>query len=256
MITLDGTQIVPTLFPDGTKQVWKLNEKLLTPVLPYPKFPAYIKWTYENDGELLQLAQLKVLLDSLDRKTKLEIEYLPYGRQDKQVSNEATFGLHPFAKLLNTLKFDDITILDPHSPIAIQAIVGARAYYPTLLVEQVILDNGIDILCFPDHGAQEKYAKMYTGTPNVFANKIREASTGAILETKLNGSVKNQRVLIVDDICDGGATFTSLAKVLKENGANYVGLYVTHGIFSKGIQLLLEAGIDKVSYTHRQGEIK
>ena len=256
MLTLDGTQIVSTVFPDGTKQIWKLNEELLTPALPYPESPAHIKWAYENDGELIELAQLKVLLDSLHRKTKLEIEYLPYARQDKQVSNDATFGLYPFALLLNTMKFDDIVILDTHSPSAIQAIVGARTYYPTLLVEQVILDNGIDILCFPDHGAQEKYAKMYTGMPSVFANKIREQSTGIILETKLNGSVEGQRVLIIDDICDGGATFTSLAKVLKENGATYVGLYVTHGIFSKGIQVLLDAGIDKVSYTHRQGEIK
>ena len=76
------------------------------------------------------------------------------------------------------------------------------------------------------------------------------------METKIEGSVINKRVLIVDDICDGGATFTSLAKVLKNAGAVYIGLHVTHGIFSKGIQVLLEAGVDKVSFTHRQGEIK
>ena len=33
------------------------------------------------------------------------------------------------------------------------------------------------------------------------------------------------------DICDGGRTFIELAKVLKDNGAKRVTLYVTHGIF-------------------------
>ena len=36
------------------------------------------------------------------------------------------------------------------------------------------------------------------------------------------------------DICDGGQAFLPIAKQLKEKGA-LVYLYVTHGIFSKGL---------------------
>ena len=46
--------------------------------------------------------------------------------------------------------------------------------------------------------------------------------------------------LIVDDICDGGGTFIPLAKKLKNAGAKTVTLYVTHGIFSKGLDPLKE----------------
>ena len=48
------------------------------------------------------------------------------------------------------------------------------------------------------------------------------------------------RFLIVDDICDGGRTFLEAAKILKEETTGKLFLYVTHGIFSKGIDELLE----------------
>ena len=255
MIKLNfNKEVKVTHFPDGTGQVWKLDPELL---VGFPeKNIAAVIWSFESESELLYLAQLKALLDTTGRKTKLTIQYLPYARQDKEVSNDATFGLYPFAKLLNSLKFDIVSILDPHSTVALDLIENSYATFPEAQVNELVVEDKIDILCFPDKGAQTKYASIYPFVPNVFANKIREQSTGLILETTLNGSVEGKRVLIVDDICDGGATFTSLSKVLKDSGASYVGLYVTHGIFSKGIQVLLDAGIDKVSYTHLQGEAK
>ena len=50
-------------------------------------------------------------------------------------------------------------------------------------------------------------------------------------------------VLIVDDISDGGASFKFLAQKLKAEGFQKVGLFVTHGIFSKGLKVL-EKDID------------
>lgn len=48
------------------------------------------------------------------------------------------------------------------------------------------------------------------------------------------GDVKDKNLLIIDDICDGGGTFIQLAEKLKGLGAAKIGLFVTHGIFSKG----------------------
>ena len=45
--------------------------------------------------------------------------------------------------------------------------------------------------------------------------------------------------LIVDDICDGGATFIELGKLLKEHYPNNtLFLVVTHGFFTKGLSEL------------------
>jgi ribose-phosphate pyrophosphokinase len=49
-------------------------------------------------------------------------------------------------------------------------------------------------------------------------------------------------IFIVDDICDGGRTFTEVAKAIKEN-KKYTGkiyLVVTHGIFSAGFDFLVQ----------------
>ena len=39
-------------------------------------------------------------------------------------------------------------------------------------------------------------------------------------------------ILIVDDLCDGGGTFLGIAN--QAEGTVPLGLYITHGIFSKG----------------------
>jgi ribose-phosphate pyrophosphokinase len=41
--------------------------------------------------------------------------------------------------------------------------------------------------------------------------------------------------VITDDICDGGMTFIHVAQRLKALSAERVVLFVTHGIFSKGL---------------------
>lgn len=113
MIYLDDVPVYPTQFPDKTSQVWKLN---LT-----GKSLAQVTWNFESEAEFLQLAQIKTLLDSESIEATLKIDYLPYARQDKPVSNYATFGLHTFAKLLNTLRFNIVFLIDPHSKEAFTA---------------------------------------------------------------------------------------------------------------------------------------
>lgn len=77
------------------------------------------------------------------------------------------------------------------------------------------------------------------GLRDVFcASKIRDSKTGKITDTTFHDEVKGRKVLIVDDICDGGRTFIELGKLLREKQAETIYLYITHGIFSKGLQAL------------------
>ena len=75
--------------------------------------------------------------------------------------------------------------------------------------------------------------------PVTFCEKERDVSTGWITGFKLESPeiVVGKDILITDDICDGGMTFLKCAEALKEAGANSVSLYVTHGIFSKGLDI-------------------
>lgn len=242
MIYLNDLLITPTLFPDNTSQVWKLPTDLLI----VNQSNASVKWTFDNEGEFLQLAQLKTLLDKYIEDVSLELTYLPYGRQDKKVSNDSTFALTTFAKLLNTLNFQRIVINDPHSNIATDLIKNSIAVFPMEELHRTLIETDNGIICYPDKGALYKYSEVFSSYTYIFGEKVRDQSTGNITSYKLVGNPKDQKVLIVDDICDGGATFKLLAKELLAAGAKEVNLFVSHGIFSRGLKTLKESGIKRI----------
>lgn len=52
---------------------------------------------------------------------------------------------------------------------------------------------------------------------------------------------KQDKILIVDDLCDGGATFIAEARYLKQKFPNIeINLFVYHGLFTKGVDHLLD----------------
>lgn len=245
MISINNSEVNPTIFPDNTSQIWKISELLL-------QTNPLITWEFTHEGEFMQLAQLKHLFDSRGRECDLVLKYLPYGRQDKDVSNDTTFALHTFAKLLNALEFRAITIIDPHSDVALKVINRSYAVYPADELHRVIKLTKAEMVCYPDKGAQNKYTKIYN-YDFIYGKKVRDQATGNITNYEVVGFCKGRRVLIVDDICDGGATFRLLARDLLTAGAKEVNLFVTHGIFSKGLKPLKEAGISRI-FT-KDGEI-
>lgn len=241
MIYINGNPLNSTLFPDNTTQVWKVAA-LDIPETNY----VHIKWEFSHEGEFMAIAQIKTLIDSYGFSSSLRIKYLLYARQDKEVSNETTFALHTFAKLLNSLKFDEIIIHDPHSPKAIELIENSRAVYPTKDILQLFEDTRANLICYPDKGALNKYVPIVPNLPFMYGDKVRNQTTGEIESYRLINSCKDMNVLIVDDICDGGATFIGLADLLIKNGAKEVNLFVSHGIFSRGLRPLFDAGIKRI----------
>jgi len=254
MLYLNGLPVPTTMFSDNTSQVWKLPEEILTTT----NF-AHVTWEFSNEGEFLQLAQLKLLLDHYDFRTVLRLPYLPYGRQDKEPSNTATFALYAFAELLNHLGFEEVICMDPHSSVAEELIYNFKAIYPVDKIYEVAKLVEANLFCYPDAGAFEKYINLLKGG-HIYGEKVRDQLTGNITSYKLIGTPIGT-VLIVDDICDGGMTFKLLAKDLLAAGAKSVVLFVTHGIFSKGTRTLFESGIQRI-FTHagevseRQGTIQ
>lgn len=240
MILLNGQPVPITHFPDNTSQVWKLPNELL-----FDSKEFWIDWRFSHEGEIMHLAQLAHLLSRVTRTPMyLLIRYLPYGRQDKSVQNHQTFALHTFAGIINSMGFDQIEIIDAHSSVATDLLVNAVSIQSTEL-SRIWNEGHYDLVCYPDKGANSKYSKEYD-YPHVFGNKTRDQLTGHITGYELYGDVYGKRVLIVDDICDGGATFQILTKDLLANGAKEVALFVTHGIFSKGVRTLFDAGIARV----------
>jgi ribose-phosphate pyrophosphokinase len=242
MIKVLGHKIEPTRFPDDTTQVWKLPTELLN------ASTVHVDWRFESEAELLWIAQLKMLLSQAG-SFSLHVPYLPYARQDKGISNNLTFALHSFAKLLNNIGFDYVTAVDVHNPAVTKGLIhNFKNITVDGIHERLVSTLQPDFIVFPDAGARERYFYV-RGKPYVVFEKERNQATGEITGHRLvpdqssTEDLDGKKLLIVDDICDGGATFLSIARAV---AARYkscsLELFVTHGIFSKGRGLLEKAG--------------
>ena len=235
-----------TVFPDGTSQVWKVDKNEFDEA-----DENYILWLFENEAELIQVCQLAQLCyEVLDSSVDLLCPYLPYGRQDKDVHNERSFALTTFKEVLYNAGITRIEAFDPHSKT--DMVYASPLATPSQFHRSVISKGEHDFICFPDKGAAERYAK-HIGHQFFYAEKVRDQLTGEILGTKLltlGQQIAGKKVLIVDDICDGGMTFIKVAELLKGQGVTQIDLAVSHGLFSKGKEVLHKAGIKEIYTTN------
>jgi phosphoribosylpyrophosphate synthetase len=106
----------------------------------------------------------------------------------------------------------------------INTIIHVRLFvnYKLISYKNVRFEK-IDAIIAPDMGAVKKAGKIADElkVPLIVANKVRDLSTGKILKYEiLNATNIPDNVFIVDDICDGGATFLLLAEELKNLNKN------------------------------------
>lgn len=181
-----------------------------------------------------------ILANSLNRmrlitwQLELVLPYIPGARQDRinptgDVLNTAAW----VAQVINAGEFRNIKVLDPHSDI-----IANLLYNVDVLETGWVLENhwkGYTGIIAPDKGAKNRAesAAQALGKEVTYGTKVRDVSTG-----KLSGFAidlaPGGHYLVVDDICDGGGTFLGLGEKIKEAGC-FADLYVTHGIFSKGV---------------------
>lgn len=148
------------------------------------------------------------------------------------------------AAMINSLHCDKVFVYDVHSTLPVALINNCLTYGLTDLHRLGALqENTQDFsLVSPDAGAEKKVFDLAKDWQRrlVRAYKNRDVMTGNITGTTVIDKVADENCLVVDDICDGGATFIALAEELKKMGAKKLRLYVTHGIFSKGLDELLK----------------
>lgn len=211
----------------------------------------------ERINSYTDLFYIRAIADILNNKGvgckhyKLFIPCMFGQRSDRRFSEFQSFDLKLITDIINECGFGRIEILDPHSDVTLALIENSEKISSFEYVEKAIKhyhdwnaahhNGSVDpILVSPDAGAFKKVFEYgeKLGLEVVGANKFRDKEGKVTL--KFIGDVKDKVCFIVDDLCDGGYTFITLAKALKEQGAREVYLYVTHGIFSKGFTELTE----------------
>lgn len=224
-------------FPDGQIHV--------IPADPHASESVTIKARIRNGDELLAvlLANDALRFNGV-REVNLEIAYMLAARMDRRMTSGEPFSLKVVAECLKG-KFEKISVLDPHSDVTC-ALLDAHAVLPTQYVGEAIRrlgwKSGDSVgIGIPDAGAEkrdEELARLLGGFQTVQCLKKRDPATGKLSGFKiLNRGDLPSWLLLVDDICDGGGTFNGLAELLRTYGVKWIGLYATHGIFSKGYKI-------------------
>ena len=211
-----------------------------------------------NDVGLLCLA-----VDALRRMgaeiSDLVIPYFPSARQDRVMIKGEPLSVKVYADIINNLNFKKVIIFDAHSEVAPALLNNCQPASNHKFIEQVIkkLDDNV-LLISPDGGALKKIYKLSEylgGRAVVECSKSRDVKTGVLKGFKVYADdLQGKDCLIVDDICDGGGTFSGLAEELKSKNPGKLYLAVSHGIFSKGFEAL-EKYFDKIFTTNSFREV-
>lgn len=214
-----------------------------------------IEWYYESEAELSQVIQLRKAFS--DRCMDLFLPYVPNARQDRVKNLNDVFTLKTFAEVINWLDFNEVHVLDVHSPVALALIDRVVEHSPQVYInrawsEIVEKNNGeAPIFFYPDEGAMKRYSDTLP-IPYAFGIKKRDWGTGKILSLDVinREQVKGKNVLIIDDICSRGGTFFHSANTLKNLGAKNIYLYITHAedTMYNG-EMFLTPGLIKHIYT-------
>lgn len=199
---------------------------------------------------------------------ELFVPYFLGARSDRKFEEGGNHYLkNVICPVINSLKLNKVTVLDPHSHVLEAFITNFAKVDNTNLVrfafgminmgktiKKSIYENYI--LVSPDAGASHKIYKLAEkiGYKGDIITCSKERDTEGNL-TKTNVPITGEQhimlhtgpykdFIIIDDICDGGRTFINIAKEIKEyfhesgKTESKIYLIVTHGIFSAGFKEL------------------
>jgi ribose-phosphate pyrophosphokinase len=219
--TVIESSVEPFQFPGGE---WHLR-------IPTSETPSHARVTGCDANDLIALGLWADWVRSLGHRAIAHLPYLPAARADRGVP----FGAQVYANLINACNLDEVVVFDPHSPVAPSLVNNVRVVESTdVIARQVLPFCNYEAILAPDAGAVRRAQLLAdrTGLPLLTATKTRDFTTGKLTGFKAPANLpQHGRVLVVDDICDGGGTFMGLARATGL-GQDQLDLWVSHGIFS------------------------
>lgn len=202
---------------------------------------------------LLQLAD--IINQCRATSISLVFPYAPYARQDVSSYNNLAGAIFTLGTCLKSIRVSNIFALELHNP-------DISAQYPLTItniqlhgwwreiIQTIVVPHNQPNFCIvsPDEGgvARVKNVARELGVRHAFIRKTRIAQDKAI-GYELVGDVKNQTVILLDDIIDTAHTALSACQLLMDAGAAKVYACITHAILSQNsIELLTNSSFEKI----------
>jgi len=187
------------------------------------------------------LMELLIMIDALKRASAdsitAVIPHYGYSRQDRKASPRTPISSKLVADLLTVAGASRVITMDLHAG-QIQGFfnipfdnIYASPVFLKYIKENISLENLT--LVSPDAGGVER-VRWYAKRLEKDIAMIDKRRTGPNVAKALNivGEVKDQDVIIIDDMIDTAGTLIEAARTLKENGAKKIYVFATHGVFS------------------------
>ena len=232
-----------TVFPDGEPHI-KLEE-----IDRKKEYRIVCRIT--NPSELFVLAQVGYILKRQDVIFDIEITYLMSMRMDRVISFNEAFTLQIVAGIINALGAEKVYIFEAHSDRVFKEIFNSSSFDPLKNTtefsnfEREFILNADNAICFPDHGALDRYSFMVSPQVQTLCmNKVRDLQNKGIiksmeLESFIEGDISV--ITIIDDLCDGGGTFCWASSILREKFPNAkIQIFVKHLVNPVGLKKLAE----------------
>jgi ribose-phosphate pyrophosphokinase len=195
------------------------------------------------------LLQLNLINETMKNSSAQEITnvlpYLKFARQDRKDQSRVPISSRAIAKSIGRYA-DKVLTIDVHNP----SIAGSydipfdNLYSFTTVIDYLnkkypgFFENMV--VMSPDVGGAKRarsFAKRAGVKKIVIGDKNREED-GEVESIQIIGDVKGKNVLMVDDIIDSGNTMIQSCEACRKQGAKKVYAYVTHGLFTEGIDKL------------------
>jgi len=236
-------------------QGWQIHSQLR--VMKFPAGEVHIKMpenynetpvaafvTGSNLDDYMALAQWADICHQQGVEAVALIPYLPGARQDRGMP----FGANIYANMLNAAKLDKVVAFDVHSHVMPELINNLIVVESAHVIKNAVIGRGdlvrndyVGVIC-PDEGAHERTERVAKALhlPVFYAKKHRDFETGKLTGFECEPVPAEGRLLVVDDICDGGGTFMGLAGAIGVDRSRLT-LWVSHGVFSGKADQLTEA---------------
>jgi ribose-phosphate pyrophosphokinase len=238
MIKLNGAEYTKFTFPSG-----EINVKISN----VNSSNIDITFDFERSEEIVELM---LVVDAIKRYNshrdlglgKLYMRYVPFGRQDRVMQKGESLSIKVFCDLINSMGFTRVLIDDAHSSVTTSLLDNCLEFEQKDIFVKYLLDKEDFYLISADGGALKKIYKLAESVNTlgvIECSKERDVKTGQITRTVAHcyKDIVGKECVIVDDICDGGRTFIEIAKTLKIIGCGKITLCVTHGLFTKGLEV-------------------
>lgn len=240
-------------FPDGERQI-----ELEAPLL-YNKVTNTILTRLSSVEDIFILLQLVDILRRFEISYEIHVTYIIGQRNDRIMSMTSASNFKIIMDMIERVLPD--SVMELHNPkshpyiiknvLSTLNIIKWDNYFKELYNQKKL------VLVLPDYGAYNRYKEELMKYPKVItATKVRNNTKGeppmtveldSIILPKID---ENDEFTVIDDLCDGGRTFTLLAAELRKlNPKMKLNLVVTHAVNMDGL-LIVSKYYDNVFITN------